>query len=178
MSIAQLAAFIASHLAAHGIEVVLSGGACVAIYSKNKYVSQDLDFVGDLLAKRADVKAAMEEIGFREKGRSFFHPQTKFSVEFPPGPLAIGDEFIKKTAVLKETTGNLHLLSPTDCVKNRLAGYYHWGDLQSLEQALLVTHAQKVDLTEVERWSKKEGKLAEFSKFRARLQDREGSVRP
>lgn len=169
MSTAQLAAFIASHLARHGIEVVLSGGACVTIYSSNKYVSQDLDFVGDTLARRSDIKAAMEEIGFREKGRSFVHPQTKFSVEFPPGPLAVGDEFIKKTTVLKETTGSLHLLSPTDCVKNRLAGYYHWGDLQSLEQAVLVACAQKVDLAEVKRWSRKEGKAAEFLKFRGRL---------
>lgn len=169
MSTAQLAAFIASHLARHGIEVVLSGGACVTIYSSNKYVSQDLDFVGDGSARRADIKAAMEEIGFREKGRSFAHPQTKFSVEFPPGPLAVGDEFIKKTAVRKETTGSLRLLSPTDCVKNRLAGYYHWGDLQSLEQAVLVACAQKIDLAEINRWSRNEGKVSEFSKFHARL---------
>jgi hypothetical protein len=169
MSTAQLAAFIASHLARHGIEVVLSGGACVTIYSSNKYVSQDLDFVGDSLARHSDIKAAMKELGFQERGRSFFHPQTKFSVEFPPGPLAVGDEFVKKPAVLEESTGKLSLLSPTDCVKNRLAGYYHWGDLQSLEQAVLVARAQKVDLADIERWSRKEGKAAEFSKFRARL---------
>lgn len=169
MSTAELGAFIASHLARHGIEVVLSGGACVTIYSNNKYVSQDLDFVGDGWVKRAQIVEAMKEIGFKEKNRSFYHPETKFSVEFPPGPLAVGDEFIKKPAVMSLSTGKLFLLSPTDCVKNRLAGHYHWGDLQSLAQAVLVAKAQKIDLEEIERWSKKEGKANEFNQIRARL---------
>ena len=127
------------------------------------------DFVDDGLAKRADIKEAMEELGFEEKGRSFYHPETKFSVEFHPGPLAVGDEFIRKAEVLSLPTGKLSLLSPTDCVKNRLAGYYHWGDLQSLEQAVLVAQAQKIDLTEIRRWSEREGKAKEFLKIRARL---------
>lgn len=169
MSTAELGALVAGHLARRGIEVVLSGGACVTIYSENKYVSQDLDFVGDGLVKRADIKKAMEELGFREKGRSFHHPDARFSIEFPAGPLAVGEEFIKKPTVLSLSTGKLSLLSPTDCVKNRLAGYYHWSDLQSLEQAVLVAKAQKIDLSEIERWSKKEGKGQEFSKIRPRF---------
>ena len=172
MSTAELGAFIASHLAKRGIDVVLSGGACVTIYSKNKYVSQDLDFVGNGWVKRVQIVEAMEELGFKEKNRSFYNPEIKFSVEFPPGPLAVGDEFIKKPAVISLSTGKLSLLSPTDCVKNRLAGYYHWGDLQSLEQAVLVAGTQKIDLAEVERWSKKEGKADEFKKIRARFRIR------
>jgi hypothetical protein len=45
MSAGELAAFICSHLKEHAIELVLSGGACVTIYSQNKYISQDLDFI-------------------------------------------------------------------------------------------------------------------------------------
>jgi hypothetical protein len=45
MSLAELAAYVCSHLRKHGIRVVLSGGACVSIYTQNRYQSYDLDFV-------------------------------------------------------------------------------------------------------------------------------------
>jgi len=40
MTQAELAAHIQSHLRKVGIEVILSVGAAVGIYSKNKYVSK------------------------------------------------------------------------------------------------------------------------------------------
>ena len=43
MTQAELAAFVQNHLESKGIQVVLSGGAAVAIYSRDKYVSQDID---------------------------------------------------------------------------------------------------------------------------------------
>lgn len=57
------------------------------------------------------------------------------------------------------------MISPTDCVKDRLSAYYHWGDQQSLWQALLITKSKKVDLDEVKRWSENEGKIKEFKTF-------------
>ncbi len=44
-------------------------------------------------------------------------------VEFPPGPLAVGVEPVKQVNELKFSTGMLRIISPTDCVKDRLAGY-------------------------------------------------------
>jgi len=70
---------------------------------------------------------------------------------------------------LEFTTGRLRILSPTDCVKDRLAGYYFWKDLQCLEQAILVAADNDVDVEEIERWSKHEGMLEEFSKIRGKL---------
>jgi hypothetical protein len=58
------------------------------------------------------------------------------------------------------------LLSPTDCVKDRLAAYYHWNDRQCLEQALLVAAMRTVYLKEIERWSAVENKPAEFQSIR------------
>ncbi len=66
------------------------------------------------------------------------------------------------------------LLTPADCVKDRLAMYYHWHDPQALEQAVMVAKAQKVDLNEVELWSKKEGKTAEYEHFLGLLKDAKG----
>ena len=90
-------------------------------------------------------------------------------MEFPPGPLTIGYEPVKRVDDIEFSTGLLRIISPTDCVKDRLAGYYHWGDRQSLEQALLVAHDQDVDLEEIRRWSETEGKLDEFEKIKNRL---------
>lgn len=45
MTQGELAAFIDTHLRDKGMQFVLSGGACVAIYSNYEYVSKDLDFI-------------------------------------------------------------------------------------------------------------------------------------
>lgn len=38
----EIGAYVQSHLAKVGIEVVLSGGASVSVYSNGEYVSKDL----------------------------------------------------------------------------------------------------------------------------------------
>jgi len=65
MTQAEVGAFVQSHLSKRGIDVVLSGGATVAIYSGNMYVSKDVDLVNINLTKGSAIKAAMQEIGFR-----------------------------------------------------------------------------------------------------------------
>jgi hypothetical protein len=58
----------------------------------------------------------------------------------------------------------------TDSVKDRLAAFYHWKDLQSLEQAVLVARQHTIDLNEVRRWSQAEGFGEEFALIRKRLE--------
>jgi hypothetical protein len=172
MTNGELAAFVQSHLRSKGIDVILSGGACVSIYSGDKYVSMDLDLVNTRFTRRRRIRETMQEIGFMEKGRHFTHPGTGFLIEFPPGPLSVGNEPVKKVDEHMLTTGVLRIISPTDCVKDRLAGYYHWNDLQCLEQAAMVAEAKKIDIEEVERWSKVEGKYKEFIRIKNRLTGR------
>ena len=71
-------------------------------------------------------------------------------------------EIIKEDKVLK-------LLSPTDCVKDRLAAYYFWNDRQSLDQAILVCENNPVNLNEVRLWSKNENMEDKFRLFQSRL---------
>ena len=66
----------------------------------------------------------------------------------------------------------LKIISPTDCIKDRLASYYHWDDLQCLEQATLGAQSNKINLVEIERWSEVEGKLDEFRRIRNKLTGR------
>ena len=170
MTLAELAAYIWTHLNKHGIHCVLSGGACVSIYSSNKYQSYDLDFVENVTTSRKKLKQVLAIIGFDEENRYFKHGETKFILEFPAGPLSIGSEPVKHVVNLKLHTGNLALLSPTDCVKDRLAAYYHWHDLQCLEQAILVASNNTIDMKEIQRWSEIENKAVEFQQIKSKLQ--------
>lgn len=144
MTQAELAAFVQSHLRKNKIYVTLSGGAAVSIYTVNRYVSADIDLVEDTYADRNKVNNAMEEIGFREKNRYFTHPETQHIIEFPSGPLSVGGEAVKNITEIKYATGILRVISPTDCVKDRLAAYYFWKDQQSFNQALLVAQNNPV----------------------------------
>jgi len=163
MSIGELAAFVSSHLRRNGIEAVLSGGSCVSIYSQNKYASLDLDFIEFGLNSRRKLKKVLAEIGFiGGKDRYFKSSETDIFLEFPPGPLSVGSEPVKEIITLKFSTGELRIISPTDCVKDRLTAYYHWNERQGLQQAVLVARDNKIDIDELERWSKVEGSLSKF----------------
>lgn len=162
MSIAELAAFVCSHLRSSGIDAVLSGGGTVSIYTTNRYQSFDLDFIVNLPTTRPRIRQALAELGFTEERRYFRHAESQVLVEFPAGPLAVGDEPVREVVEISYETGVLRLISPTDCVKDRLAGYYHWGDRQCLEQALMVAEDNAVDIAEVRRWSRHGRKEADF----------------
>jgi hypothetical protein len=111
----------------------------------------------------------LAEIGFAEKGRQFVHPEAKFFLDCPPGPVALGREPPNEVRTMQFATGALRLLSPTDCVKDRLLAWYHWHDRQSLEQASLVAERNPVDLDELGEWSKREGQADAFEEIRGRL---------
>ncbi len=168
MSMGELAAFVCSHLEQRGIQVVLSGGACVCLYASDRYQSMDLDFIDRLHTTRQRLKQALSEIGFLERNRYFIHPDTEFFLEFPSGPLAVGGEPVGTVEELSFPTGRLRLLSPTDCVKDRLSAFYHWNDQQCLQQAVWVARARPIDWQEVERWSAQEGEREKFGIFRQR----------
>lgn len=169
MSQLELAAYIQDSLQKEGITVVLSGGSAVAFYSSNKYVSKDLDLINTSFAKRSKIRSLMEKIGFQEQGRYFTNPQTQFFIEFPEGPLSVGAEPVREVREFELPTGTLRIVSATDCVKDRLCAFYFWNDQQGLAQAVLVADSQSVDLKEIKRWSKVEGKEREYEIFKNKL---------
>jgi hypothetical protein len=166
----EFAILISDHLSRNRIDTVLSGGACVSIYTKNKYISYDLDFVLLSSDDQKKVRRVLEEIGFYEEKRYLRHKDSEYFLDFISPPLSVGSEPVKKIAEIKEGGRTLRLLSVTDCVKDRLAAYYHWGDRQALEQAILVCRDNKVDFKEVERWSKIEGMSNKYRMFKDYLE--------
>ena len=110
-------------------------------------------------------------MGFKEHNRYFVHDDTEWFIEFPRGPLGVGDAPVDDIATLEEETGILRLLTPTDCIKDRLAAYYHWDDPQSLEQAVWVAEKNTFDLASIEQWSQKEQEMDKFNIFKQRIGD-------
>jgi hypothetical protein len=167
----ELAGLVSAEFQKNSINVVLSGGSCVSIYSQEKYVSMDLDFVNAAFTKRERIREVMESLGFHEENRYFRHPEADLLVEFPPGPLGVGEEPVKQINELQTGAGALRIISPTDCVKDRLTWYYHDRDIECLRQAVLVANHNAIDLKEIERWSKVEGKSREFNTIKEQLRN-------
>ncbi len=167
MSIKDFAITVASALKEKDIDVVLTGGAVVSIYSKGRYVSHDADFLS--ASDQSTIEEAMHGLGFTNIGKDFSHKDAKFTVEFPGSELVIGDEAMKPEGSIKDGKFTLRLLSPTQCVMDRLAAFYHWKDRQSLEQAVMVAKAQPVKLKKIEKWSKGEKMEDRFQIFIERL---------
>lgn len=173
MSMEELAAYVCTALDTAGIDTVLSGGCCVELYSKGRYTSDDIDLIDRFNGGHRKIREVMESLGFREykMKRYFVHEDTKLFIEFPRGPLGVGDAPVKEVATRTMETGTLKLLTPTDCIKDRLAAYYHWDDKQSLDQAVWVANENDFDMESIELWSGKEGMLEKFRDFEKGIKD-------
>lgn len=169
MSLQELAAYVATHLQKHRIPVVLVGGSCVSIYSNNKYQTKDLDFVERYHNQRSLLRVALSDIGFTERNRYFVHPEAHYFLEFPLGPLAVGDSPVTELNEVVTETGVVTLLTAQDCICDRLSAYYHWHDQQSLQQAVWVALEHTFDVEYVRAWSEREGMLHKFDIFLSKL---------
>lgn len=160
----EFAAEVVKQLKLYNITCVLVGGSCVSIYTHEKYISDDLDFISPY--SQSAITKALEEIGFHKDGRYFIHENSNFYVEFPSGPLSIGNRIsVMPEGVQKVGGVEIHMLSPTQSVMDRLAAWYHWQDRRSLFQAIDIVKENEVDLKEVEKWSKEEGESELYKKF-------------
>ena len=168
----ELWRYVAWHLEGEGIRSVLVGGAVVAIYTEGLYRSGDLDMVPDELGRQR-LEEVLAAIGFQPtKSRYFKHPACPhLFLEFPRGPVEIGEQFPVVPDEIEVEGRTLRLLSPTDSVKDRLAGYIHWKSRANFDQALLICRRQKVrvDLKSVGEWCAMDGAPEVFEELSSYL---------
>lgn len=167
LSLQELAALICENLKKEGLKTTLSGGACAEIYSGAKYVTGDLDFVVNYLWPENEKKIdkVMVALGFKRKGRIFVTSLIPYSVEFPPGPLSIGEDYRVVPTEITLKTGHLSLLSPTDSIKDRLTGYFYGNDAQCLQQAIMIFQMNDADIQAIREWAKIENKPDKYAEF-------------
>ncbi|MCP4749253.1 MAG: hypothetical protein GY866_00020 [Proteobacteria bacterium] len=168
-SLKNLALIVCSRLKQDGVDAVLTGGAVVSIYTENRYESWDLGFVTH--SPEPMVTGSLSKIGFtKTQGRYYSHPDSDFFVEFPSPPIAVGNKPVTRFNEIRSESGYLKLLTPTHCVMDRLAAYYHWNDIPSLEQSIMVAKAHGIDAGEIEKWSLEEGMAEKYLHFLDRLE--------
>lgn len=161
----ELWKYVGGHLSKNGFDAVLVGGAVVSIYTNGAYESGDLDFIIQNLTKDK-LESVMEQIGFKKKGRHYVHPECKhLFVEFPTGPVGIGEDIDIKPIEHREKGSVFKILSPTDCIKDRLAGYIYFKSNENFQQAILVAKQQPFKKSEMQRWCKKEKAEDVFQDF-------------
>jgi hypothetical protein len=164
---------VSAALEAAGMSAVLTGGSAAVAYAPLQYASLDADFILDRDDSLDDVAVALAAIGFARYGKSriFTHPNTEFTIDFPKGPLAVGGEYVRETAVLSRGDHRLRVLTLFDCIRDRLAHYYYWDDYTALNAAVSVAataHDPQL-LARLRTWTQRESpdlllKLAEFQR--------------
>lgn len=158
------AAAVVKQLKKYEISAVLVGGACVSIYTNERHASHDLDFISPQAHEK--IEQALAEIGFKRKNNSYKHIDSDFYVEFPSGPVAIGNEVpVKPDGGFTYRGTQVQMLSPTQSVMDRLSAWYHWNDHGSLINAILICESQPVNLDKIRRWSKLEGEEKKYEQF-------------
>jgi len=164
-SLEQVAQAVGDALRRAGIRAVLTGGACAGIHSGGEYQSEDLDLIVQSASTRQDLDRAMATVGFVLEGDRYVHPESPFFVEFPRGPLSIGEDVRIEPISIKTGNREFLALSATDSCRDRLAAFYHWRDRSSLETAVLIAARNRVDMRKIEEWSRGEGAESGFREF-------------
>ncbi len=160
---------VCSALQRAGTVAVLTGGSAATYYAPESYQSLDADFVISFSADGVRAADAMRSLGYSERGGIYFHELNRFTVEFPPGPLAVGNDLIQSYATVRRDDELLHVLSRTDCVRDRLSSFYYFTDRSALAAAIAVALSGPIDLDSIERWSLREGQGSRFAEFRGSL---------
>jgi hypothetical protein len=172
-SLREVAFAVCTALDRAGVTAVLTGGGAATLYAPAAIQSFDLDFVLEVYSDAKSPGKALEALGFRREGHDYRHRTSRFQLEFPPGPLAIGDERIERWSTLREGADVLHVITATDSCRDRLAAFafYHFQDRSALAQACAVYAAARkaVDLKRLRDWSRRERMLDGFEEFASRV---------
>lgn len=149
---------VGTALAAANVDAVLCGGSAATFYAPNVYQSEDLDFVLSFGSEdAAAARAALESLGYELKNAMFFHQASHFTVEFPAGPLQIGNDFVDDVRTVYRGEESIRIISPTAVVQDRLLKFAAWDDFSALSAAAGVARSEQIDLGAVRAFMLREG---------------------
>lgn len=107
-SLVDVCFIVCTALALVDTTVVLTGGSAATFYAPQAYQSRDADFIITLSGENN--AATMKSLGYSEKGGTYVHKSNGYTVEFPKGPLAIGDDLITTWETFRRDDGHLNVL--------------------------------------------------------------------
>lgn len=166
----KIAFKVCTHLSNNEVTAVLTGGSAATVYAPEAYQSRDVDLILHFYQTLRDVENLIAEIGWEREGRIYVHPAVPIMLDFPDDNLMVGGEAIESFDTLSEDGLLLHVLNPTDCVRDRLAHFYWYHDRSALAAALAVARSYPIDLEIIAAWSEREGETGKFTEFRERAE--------
>ena len=109
--------------------------------------------------------SVLASLGYALKGQTYEHPANRYTVDFPAGPLAIGNDLITLWDTRRRNCELLNILSRTDCVRDRLMSFYVYADRSALSAAIGVARSGAIDVALVRRWSARERYTTQCEEF-------------
>lgn len=149
------------------VVAVLVGGGAAAFYAPRAYETRDLDFVLPFELFGMPKVTVITDLGFAPTNTAgtYAHADTPYTLEILRGPLGIGEEVINTYDTLYKGASVLHIISPLNSVKDRLAHAIHFHDLNATRQAAELAKLHDIDFDAVRSWCKAEGGLSTFEVF-------------
>jgi len=177
-TLADVAVAVGDALRRAGIRAVLTGGACANLYSGGALQSLDADFVLGEGVALEDLDQALAALGFARRTGRYIHRDVPFFLEFPSGPLGIGEDFRIRPVWKVRGSARTLTLSATDACRDRLAAFYHWNDRQSLAAAVAIAARNRVSFGKVKQWSRREGHDEGYRTFLTELRRHRAAIAP
>jgi hypothetical protein len=174
-SLEAVAFAVCTKLKSHGIKAILTGGGAASFYAPQAYRTRDLDFLLNFSSAKS-AHRAMLELGFthahsRNIYESIYTPLTIDLLEDEP---RLGENLSMEWQTIEKNGQVLNIITPTDCIRDRLSSALYWNDVSSLSQAAYVAveiHDQ-IDFKTVEDWCLAEGGEIKYRQFLALLNHR------
>lgn len=112
-------------------DIVIVGGSAIEVYTSGKYVSADIDLVGE----RPSIIRALERWGFHREGRLWSRPDLRLWVD-PVGRDYTGD--LRRLREVSTPYGSVRLASVEDLIAKRLIETKVWprGGTELFDQAV------------------------------------------
>jgi len=104
------------------------------------------------------VVEVLSALGYELEGNTFVHRHgNPFTIEFPRGPASIGDEVLQHFNTVRQDNRILVVVTPTDCIRDRLAHFFYWNDRSALSAAIGVAqaHTSSIQFEYIKTWAAK-----------------------
>lgn len=147
MSLVEVAAAVATHLKTRDIEVVVVGGSAITSHVPAVYTSMDIDLAVTSGIDRRKIGRALDELGFKQRGRVFVHPDTKYELDIVADRPYIEQQPIFEFAEIQTPAGGVRVLHLEDAIADRIGAFVQWSDSESLDVAERSTAAARDRLT-------------------------------
>lgn len=160
---------LTQRLLEEGLKPIVVGGSAVEIYSVGDYQSADIDIV---LNARDRAVRHLQQMGFLQEGRMFYHPEWRIAIEIPSETLAGSLERITE---LKIDEGVVYCIGLEDLLIDRLNASVHWKSQEDRRwaQVLIQAYSHDIDWDYLRQRACEESTLQELEQILQEIRDAE-----